>query len=145
MFKSLFNVGCLLVHALAMAGGMSGVLYVYHCYLLRPHEMIVVDFRALSEAKLVQMVNDARGGHAVQSTDLEEFIERVHQTILEEAQGRPVFLSGAVFNPERDLTPRVATRLGIDLTKSQSKTLPAMASQVEAAMLPPTPSAQDGQ
>ena len=53
----------LLCCMLLVAAISSVVVFLYHHYYLRPHEMIVVDFRALSEAKLSQMVEDSRNGH----------------------------------------------------------------------------------
>lgn len=120
----------LLWRSLLVATLSSVVVFLYHHFYLRPHEMIVVDFRALSEAKLAQMVDDARNGHPVTPATLKGFIGRVHQIVAEEANGHPVYLAGAVFNPGTDLTLRVAKRLKIDLDQANSKTLPAMADRV---------------
>lgn len=121
---------CLLCCMLLVAAISSVVVFLYHHYYLRPHEMIVVDFRALSEAKLSQMVEDSRNGHPASATDIKKFIGQLHQVITEEAGQRPVYLAGAVFNPSTNLTSRVAARLSIDLGKAGSKTLPAMADRV---------------
>lgn len=71
MLKSAAVVfSCLLCCMLLVAAISSVVVFLYHHYYLRPHEMIVVDFRALSEAKLSQMVEDSRNGHPASATDI---------------------------------------------------------------------------
>ncbi len=97
MLKSAAVVfSCLLCCMLLVAAISSVVVFLYHHYYLRPHEMIVVDFRALSEAKLSQMVEDSRNGHPASATDIKKFIGQLHQVITEEAGQRPVYLAGAV-------------------------------------------------
>ena len=130
----------LLWRSLLVAALSSAIVFLYHDYYLRPHEMIVVDFHALSEAKLAQMVDDAQNGHPATPAALKGFIGRVHQIVAEEANGRPVYLAGAVFNPGTDLTPRVAKRLNIDLDRANSKTLPAMADRVAQSVQRQSPS-----
>lgn len=86
MLKSAAVVfSCLLCCMLLVAAISSVVVFLYHHYYLRPHEMIVVDFRALSEAKLSQMVEDSRNGHPASATDIKKFIGQLHQVITEEA------------------------------------------------------------
>ena len=41
-----------LCHVFLIAAISSVVVFLYHHYCLRPHEMMVVDYRVLSEAKL---------------------------------------------------------------------------------------------
>ena len=48
-----------------------------------------VDFRALSEAKLANMVDDARKGHPVTPVALKVFIGSVHQIVAEKPMGAP--------------------------------------------------------
>lgn len=141
MLKRVFVVfSRLLWRVLLVAAISSIVVYLYHHYYLRPHEMIVIDFRALSDAKLAQMVDDARNGHPVTPADIKRFIGRVHQIVAEEANGRPVYLAGAVFNPGTDLTLRVAKRLNIDLNRANSKTLSAIADRVAQSVQRQNPS-----
>lgn len=120
-----------LCHVFLIAVISSTVVFLYHHYCLRPHDLVVVDFRMLSEAKLSQMVEESRNGHPASAEAIKSFINRLHQTIVDEAHGRPVYLAGAVFNPHTDLTSRVASRLSIDLSQAYSKTLPALAERVD--------------
>lgn len=48
-------------------------------------------------------LDGAGNGHHVNPAFLKGFVGRIHQIVPEEANGRAVYLAGAVFNPETDL------------------------------------------
>lgn len=109
-------------------------LWFYHDRVLRPWEILSVDFRRLSDAKLGQLAERALAGQPTSKTELEHFVQELQQTIHAVAKGRPVFISGAVLHIGTDLTAEVAETLGIDLTKGLEASLSGMASRIGGAL-----------
>lgn len=105
-------------------------LWVYHTQILRPWEVVSVDFRRLSDAKLGQLTERALAGQPTSMGELERFVQELQRTIRTAAHGRPVFISGAVLHTGRDLTAEIADVLNIDLTKGLEASLPGMANRV---------------
>lgn len=112
----------------------AGSLWVYHNHVLRPWEVLSVDFRRLSDAKLGQLAERALAGQPTSKNELEHFVQELQQTIHVAAEGRPVFISGAVLHTGRDLTADVAEAMGIDLTKGLEASLPGIASRVSGTL-----------
>lgn len=107
------------------------ILFACHTWILRPLEVLTVDYRRLSDAKLGQLTERAMAGQRATVDELEQFIEALHSVIRAKAQGRPVFTAGTVFNADHDLTEEIAQDMGLDLSKSLEMSLPGLARRVE--------------
>jgi hypothetical protein len=121
-------------------------LWAYHKYVLRPWEVVSVDFRRLSDAKLGQLAERALAGQPTNVAELEAFIRALQGNIYAASKGRPVFTSGTVLNANaRDLTEEIAKKMGLDLSKGLEAPLPGMANRIGDTLsrnLTPAPTAQ---
>jgi len=91
----------------------------YHHFYLRPSDILTVDFKALSDAKLAMIMEETmRTGEPVGKDDLEKFIAELQEEVRYQAEGRPVFVSGALFGTKTDMTQKLAALFEIDLTKN---------------------------
>lgn len=106
-------------------------LWAYHNYVLRPWEVVTVDFRRLSDAKLGQLAERAMSGQPTNVAELEAFLQDLQSQIHTESKGRLVFTSGAVLNTSaRDITETVAKQMNLDLTKGLENSLTGMANRI---------------
>lgn len=105
-------------------------LWAYHNYVLRPWEIVSVDFRRLSDAKLGQLAERAMAGKPTNVAELEAFIQELQGNIYAASKGRPVFTSGTVLNTKGDLTEAIAKKMGLDLSKGLEASLPGMANRI---------------
>jgi hypothetical protein len=109
----------------------AGSIWAYHNYVLRPWEVVTVDFRRLSDAKLGQLAERAMAGHPTNVADLETFIRDLQTNIHSASKGRLVFTSGAVLNSSAyDLTEEIAEKMGLNLSKGLEASLPGMANRI---------------
>lgn len=107
-----------------------GLLWLYHFHILRPWEVITVDFRRLSDAKLAQLAERTMAGTPTNVAELETFLRDLNGHIDSAAGGKVVFVSGSIMNPQFDLTEGVARAMGLDLSKALENSLAGMASRV---------------
>lgn len=106
-------------------------LWAYHSYVLRPWEIVSVDFRRLSDAKLGQLAERAMAGKPTNVAELEAFIQELQANIYAASKGRPVFTSGTVLHTNvHDLTEEIAKTMGLDLSKGLEASLPGMANRI---------------
>jgi hypothetical protein len=106
-------------------------IWGYHNYVLRPWEVVSVDFRRLSDAKLGQLAERAMAGQPTNVAELETFIQDLQGNIHAASKGRLVFTSGTVLNAgARDLTEEIAGQMGLDLSKGLETSLPGMANRI---------------
>lgn len=113
----------------------AAVLWGYHNYVLRPWQVLTVDYRRLSDAKLGQLAERALAGQSTSVKELEEFINDLQSNIFAVSQGRLVFTSGTVLNSSaHDLTEDVARQMGLDLTKGLETSLPGMADRIGSTL-----------
>lgn len=106
-------------------------LWTYHNYVLRPWEVVTVDFRRLSDAKLGQLAERAMAGHPTNVAELETFIQDLQANIYSVSKGRLVFTSGTVLNSSaHDLTEEIAEKMGLNLAKGLESSLPGMANRI---------------
>lgn len=106
-------------------------LWAYHNYVLRPWEVVTVDFRRLSDAKLGQLAERAMAGHPTNVAELETFIQDLQANIYSVSKGRLVFTSGTVLNSSaHDLTEEIAEKMGLNLSKGLESSLPGMANRI---------------
>jgi hypothetical protein len=110
-------------------------LWAYHNYVLRPWEVVTVDFRRLSDAKLGQLAERAMAGHPANVVELETFIQDLQANIHSLSKGRLVFTSGTVLNSStQDLTEQIAERMGLNLSKGLEASLPGMANRIGSTL-----------
>ncbi|CAK7027525.1 MAG: hypothetical protein DELT_02637 [Desulfovibrio sp.] len=106
-------------------------IWTYHNYVLRPWEVVTVDFRRLSDAKLGQLAERAMAGQPTNVAELEGFIQEFQANLYSVSKGRLVFTSGTVLNSgARDLTEELARVMGLDLAKGLEASLPGMANRI---------------
>jgi len=108
----------------------ASLLWVYHFHVLRPWEVITVDFRRLSDAKLAQLAERAMAGRPTNVAELETFLKDLNGHIDSASRGKAVFLSGSLMSPQYDLTEGVAQAMGLDLSKALENSLSGMANRV---------------
>jgi hypothetical protein len=110
-------------------------LWAYHSYVLRPWDVVTVDFRRLSDAKLDQLAERAMAGHPVNVAELETFIQDLQANIYSASKGRLVFTSGTILNSStQDLTEEIAQRMGLNLSKGLELSLPGMANRIGSTL-----------
>jgi len=106
-------------------------LWTYHNYVLRPWDVVTVDFRRLSDAKLGQLAERAMAGQPTNVAELETFIQDLQYNIYTVSKGRLVFTSGTVLNSSaHDLTEEIAEKMGLNLSKGLEASLPGMANRI---------------
>lgn len=128
--KKQAGISLLTVAMLCISTAVASI-WAYHNYVLRPWEVVTVDFRRLSDAKLGQLAEQALAGQPTSVAELETFIHDLQGSIQEESKGRLVFTSGAVLNVSaRDITETVAEKMNLDLTKGLETSLPGMADRI---------------
>lgn len=127
-------------------------LWAYHNYVLRPWEVVAVDFRRLSDAKLGQLAERAMAGQPTNVSELESFIQEFQANLYAVSKGRLVFTSGTVLNSSaQDLTEELARIMGLDLNKGLETSLPGMANRIGSTLSrnldgpPPNPTRQQKQ
>lgn len=119
--------GVLLLCAVTAAASIWG----YHNYVLRPWEVVTVDFRRLSDAKLGQLAERAMAGQPTNVAELETFIQDLQANIYSFSKGRLVFTSGTILNSTaQDITEEVAQKMGLNLSKGLEASLPGMANRI---------------
>jgi len=111
-------------------------LWLYHHHYSRSPEVVTVDFRMLSEAKIGEWAIQAASGNPATPEKMEEFIRSLHAEIADAADDQPVFVTGAVFQGGRDLTEQIARSLNLDLSRTLIGSLSNMATRVEQGMWP---------
>ena len=111
-------------------------LWLYHHHFYRPQEVVTVDFRMLSEAKIGEWAVQAASGNPTTPEKMDAFIRTLHAEISQAAGGQPVFVTGAVFQGGRDLTEQIAQALRLDLSRTLIGSLSNMATRVEQGMWP---------
>ena len=109
-------------------------LWLYHHHYYRPPEVVTVDFRMLSEAKIGEWAIQAASGNPATPEKMEAFINSLHAEIANAAGGQPVFVTGAIFQGGRDLTEEIAQALKLDLSRKLVGSLSNMATRVEQGM-----------
>ena len=121
----------------------AALLWLYHFHVLRPWEIITVDFQRLSNAKLAQLAERAMAGRPTNVAELETFIRDVNGHIKAASGGKIVFISGSIMNPQYDLTESIARIMGLDLSKGFEASLAGVANRVgdtvSRNILPPKP------
>lgn len=106
-------------------------IWGYHNYVLRPWEVVTVDFRRLSDAKLGQLAERAMAGRPTNVAELEGFIQEFQTNLYAVSKGRLVFTSGTVLNASaHDLTEELARIMNLDLAKGLEASLPGMANRI---------------
>ena len=106
-------------------------IWAYHNYVLRPWEVVTVDFRRLSDAKLGQLAERAMAGQPTNVAELEGFIQEFQTNLYAVSRGRLVFTSGTVLNANaHDLTEELAQIMNLDLAKGLEASLPGMATRI---------------
>ncbi len=109
----------------------AAVLWGYHSYVLKPWDVLTVDFRRLSDAKLGQLAERAMAGQPTTVVELEEFIRDLQANIYDASRGRLVFTSGTILNSSaHDLTEDIARQMGLDLSKGLEASLPGLANRI---------------
>lgn len=120
-------LGVLLLCAVTTAAS----IWAYHNYVLRPWEVVTVDFRRLSDAKLGQLAERAMAGQPTNVAELETFIQDLQANIYSFSKGRLVFTSGTILNSTvQDITEEVAQKMGLNLAKGLESSLPGMANRI---------------
>ncbi len=109
-------------------------LWLYHHHFYRQQEVVTVDFRMLSEAKIGEWAVQAASGNPTTPEKMDAFIRSLHAEISRVADGQPVFITGAVFQGGRDLTEEIARSLHLDLSRTLVGSLSNMATRVEQGM-----------
>lgn len=111
-------------------------LWLYHHHFYRTPEVVTVDFRLLSEAKIGEWTVQAASGNPATPEKMDVFIRALHAEIANAAEGQPVFVTGAIFQGGRDLTEQIARTLNLDLSRKLVGSLSNMATRVEQGMWP---------
>ncbi|MDL2207450.1 hypothetical protein LJB81_02110 [Desulfovibrio sp. OttesenSCG-928-M14] len=111
-------------------------LWFYHHHFYREPEVVTVDFRMLSEAKIGEWAMQAASGNPATPEKMDAFIRSLHAEIANAADGQPVFVTGAIFQGGRDLTEQIARSLNLDLSRKLVGSLSNMATRVEQGMWP---------
>ena len=106
------------------------LLWLYHFHVLRPWEIITVDFQRLSNAKLAQLAERAMAGRPTNVAELETFIRDVNSHIKAASGDKIVFISGSIMNPQYDLTESIARVMDLDLSKGFEASLSGVANRV---------------
>lgn len=97
--------------------------FYYLNNILRPWDVLTIDYRLLSQAKLIELTRQSASGKKVTPEQLNTFLDILHHKIDEYADGRLVFLSGSVLNASGDMTELIAHEMGININETS---LPAM-------------------
>lgn len=109
-------------------------LWLYHHHFYRSPEVVTVDFRLLSEAKIGEWAMQAASGNPATPEKMDGFIRALHAEIANAAEGQPVFVTGAVFQGGRDLTEQIARSLNLDLSRKLIGSMSNLATRVEQGM-----------
>lgn len=123
-------------------------------YVVRPFDVVSVDYKALSEAKLATLTQQVMQGKPVSTEDLQGFLVQLNGAVDKAARGRHVFMAGTLLTAQEDITDTVAVALGLDMSKSLIPNLTNMADKVGGNLrknlegkpvLPVTPPARPAQ
>jgi hypothetical protein len=72
-----------------------------------------VDFRKLSDMKMAESLQQAKEGKPVKAEELQNFIVTVQNELRTLSNNKPVFVSNAFFNGNKDLTEELIKKLNL--------------------------------
>lgn len=111
-------------------------LYLYHQRFNQTEQVVTVDFKRLSEAKIGEWSHKAAMGQPTSAEEMQAFISSLHGAIKNVAGDTPVFVTGAIFQGGMDITEHIAAVMGINLDLAAEGNLSKVADSVTRSLVP---------